>query len=514
MKKHIFRNRKARYASITVILTLLVLTVTILVNMTFGTLARRFEWYTPMLPTPNYDVSENCYALLEDAFSTLSEEGHATKTEIIFCDSKKGLAEDQAMVYIHETAKALAERFPEHISVSCYDTRTNPTHVKQYVTSIDEETGEEVEASIFTTSVIITNGNGYHRIYSRDDFYMIRSGESNFWAYNGDKIMASGILHAIDPQKPVACLAINHGESFNSYELVYLLDDAGYKVKLLDLYKDEIPAECNLIISYNPTSDLVADELSAVSEVDKLDQFLAKEGNNFLAFIGNNTPELPNLEAYLETWGVDFSYYTAGKSAYRYMVGDTSQSLTSDGYTIYGEAAESGKAAQMIKGLATDSVFKNATAMQNSNKFVKSGDGSYHSGNRTMYALYTGGENAQSWANGSVVADADDAILMSLTEQKTEQGSSFVGVVASTDFVAEDFMQSVVHGNSHLLHRTLKHFGKVFTPEGITAKPFQATGISIITTRQMMTWTIVLAGVPAIAATAICLVVMIKRRRA
>ena len=98
MKKHIFRNRKARYASVTVILTVLVITVTVLVNATFGTLAKRFEWYTPMLPTPNYDVSENCYALLEDAFSTLSNEGYATKTEIIFCNHEEGLAEDQAML--------------------------------------------------------------------------------------------------------------------------------------------------------------------------------------------------------------------------------------------------------------------------------------------------------------------------------------------------------------------------------------------------------------------------------
>ena len=513
MKKHIFRNRKARYASISVILTVLVITVTILTNYVFGMLAKRFEWYTSMLPTPNYDVSEACYALLEDAYTEFASEGRATHTEIIFCDDEDGIAEDQALTYILETAKALQARFPEHITVQCYDTRTNPTYVKQYATTIDKETGEEVDVAIPRTSLIITNGNGYHRIYSRDDFYLIKSADSNFWAYNGDRIMASGILRAIDPEQPIACFTLNHGEGFVTYDLVYLLDEAGYEVQTLDLYKDPIPDNCELIISYNPTSDLIADEISAVSEIEKLEQFLAQPGKSFLAFIGNNTPSLPNYEAYLETWGVDFSYHTAGKNSHRYMVGDAAGSLTTDGYTIYGEAATEGNAAKLIDGLGRPAVFKNATAMQNARTFVSSGDGSYQDGNRTMYALYTGASSAMSWANGLAVSDADDAILMSVTEQTLTGGSSYVGVIASTEFANEDLLQSVVYGNPHLLFRTLHIFGKTFTPEGVTAKPIQSSGISLITTRQMLTWTIVLAAIPAVAAVTSGVLILVKRRR-
>lgn len=514
MSKHILHNRKARYATLSVILTVLVLAVTILTNTVFGKLAKRFEWYTPMLPKPNYDVSENCYAMLDDIYTALSAKGVATHTEIIFCNDEKGIVEDQALTYIYETAKALEERFPTHITVNAYDTRSNPTHVSQYATTVDEETGEEVAVAIAPTSVIITNGNGYHRVYTRDDFYLLRTGDETFWAYNGDRIIASGIMRAIDPEQPIACVTLNHGETFDTYELIYLLDEAGYEVKPIDLYKDAIPAECELIISYNPTSDLVADELSAVSEIDKLEQFLSQPGKTFLAFIGNNSPSLPNYEKYLEGWGVDFSYHTAGKNSYRYMIADHSASLTTDGYTIYGEAAERGTAGQMLGGLTRPAVFKNATAIQNSGTFIADGNGSYRDGNRTMHALYTGSAGAMSWANGSALHDADDAILMSLTEQTLAGGASYVGVIASTEFASEEMLQSVVYGNPHLLFRTLHLVGKTFTPEGVTAKPITAADISMLTTRQMLTWTIVLAGLPAVAATACGVVILVRRRRA
>ena len=70
------------------------------------------------------------------------------------------------------------------------------------------------------------------------------------------------------------------------------------------------------------------------------------------------------FESFLEDWGADFAYHTAGNKQYRYMVQDTSQSLTSDGYTIYGEAIQFGKGAELHGNLDRTAVFKNATAIE------------------------------------------------------------------------------------------------------------------------------------------------------
>ena len=238
-------------------------------------------------------------------------------------------------------------------------------------------------------------------------------------------------------------------------------------------------------------------------------------GNNFLVMLENGTPMLPAYEAFLEGWGADFSYYTdrENEANYRYMVQDNANSLTSDGYTIYGEAASEGHAAELLEGLQRPVIFKNATAIKAAQGFVNNGDGSYTKGNRTLYSLYQSSKSASCWANGKAV-DGGNAMLMTLTEQKFENGSSYVGVIASADFAEETFLQSAVYGNNDAMMRTFRHMGKELTTEGLVIKPFASTDISIITTAQMLRWTLVLSITPALLITVIAVVILVKRRRA
>lgn len=514
MKKHFIRNRKVRYGGIAVILTVLVVTVTVLFNAVFSTLAKRYSWYANMLGEESYDVTEDCYALLGNLFSSLSAKGHAPKAEIIFCTVVEELAKEPMQLNLYRAACSIAERFPAQITVTCHDIWTNPNTVRDYATTFNPETGENEAALIKSTSVIIVSGD-YHRVYNLEEFYVFEDGKTeNVWAYNGEKKLAAGILRAVDPDEHLVCFTSNHGETFSDLEILYLLDDAGYTMRKIDLYKDEIPADCDLLISYNPNTDLVKDAVSDTSEIDVLDRFLSVEGNSFWVFLKNGTPELPNFESFLEGWGVDFKYHTAAERSYRYMVQDSSQSLTSDGYTIYGEAVTTGRSGALLQGLDRKVVFKNATAMSAAQGFVNNGDGSFTKGDRTMYSLYEGGANAVSWANGAPVDRADGAILMSLTEQTSAKGSSYVGVIASVDFSAEDFLQSAVYGNTDVLLRSLHNVGKEYTPEGLTIKPFSSQDISTVTTRQMLLWTVGLSLAPALITVGVAAFVLIRRRRA
>lgn len=516
MKKTVIRNRKMRYGGIAVLLTLLVITVTVLTNAAFGKLAKRYTWYTPLEAPVTYDVSEACYGLLGNVFSSVTANGGSAQAEIIFCDTAKNLVEDPTQKYVYESATQLAARYPNNIKITCYDIWTNPNTVRKYSSTLNVQTGEMVESRLKSTSVIVTDMANYHRVYSLEEFFVFKDGDtSQLWAYNGEKKLASAILRAVDPSEPTVCLTNNHGEVFYDYELMYLLDDAGYNLRFIDLYNEEIPENCKMIVSYNPNTDMVVkDELSAISETEKLDAFLSKAGNSFLVFLENGTPNLPNFEAYLSGWGVAFFYHNVGDRSYRYMVQDASQSLTSDGYTIYGKAAQEGKGAEILAGLSDTVVFKNATAMKNSATFISNGDGSYTDGNRTLYSLYTGDKNAVCWANGASVASGSNAILMSLTEQNLTNGCSYVGVVASADFSEESFLQSAVYENTDLLMRTFHTVGKTYTPEGLTIMPFESTDISTVTTRQMLWWTIGLTLTPAVVVTATAVFVLIKRRRA
>lgn len=512
MKNHFTRNRKMRYGGITVLLTVLVIVVTVLANAVVGTLASRYLWYTSM--TPDYTLSgvtEACFSFLDEVFADAAD----TKVEIIFCDLEENLNAELTTQYVYETATTIAGQYPEHIHVSCYDIWTNPNTVKQYKTTVNPITGETSETSLTDTSVIITAGT-YQRVYALKEFYVFEDGDtSDLWAYNGEKKLAAGIMRAAKPNAPVACLLTNHGEVFYDYELLYLLDDAGYAVAYIDLYSDEIPSGCNLIISYNPNTDLIDDDVSERSETAVLDSFLAEDGNTFLVLLENGTPSLPNFEKYLENWGVAFDYYTdkTNDISYRYTVQDATQSLTSDGCTIYGEAVKAEGTAAFFSGTDRKVIFKNATSMRASQGFVNNGDGSYTNGNRTLYSLYESGSGAVCWANGNPVGGSG-SMLMSVTEQKTENATSYVGVIASVDFSAEDFLQSAVYGNSDLMLCFLQRFCGQLTPQGMTVKPLVKQGINLLTTAQMLRWTLVLSLTPAIVISVVAVAVLTKRRRA
>ena len=509
MSKRIIRDRRARYGGMTVLLTVLLLTVVVLFNSLFTTLAERYSWYVSLNRTPQYPVTESCYTLLGSVLENGDE-----KIEIIFCDTEKNLQTDATAKYVYENAKSIAERFSDRISISYHNIWLNPLSVKHFSTTVNPATGEEVETSLKSTNVIITSGD-YYRVYDLTEFFVFEGGDtSKLWAYNGEKKLAAGILHAVDPDGAVVGLTNNHGEVFYDYEILFLLDDAGYSIRYFNLYTEEIPENCNLVISYNPNSDLtVQDDKSDVSETEKLEAYLAKPGNAYLVFVETGTPSLPNLEAFLADWGVETLYSKQANFSHRLMVQDATQSLTSDGYTIYGQAAKEGPSAAWVTGLERGVVFQNATALRAANGFLSNGDGTYTKGNRTVYSLFTAGESAVCWANGKPVA-GETPTLFALTEQTNgEEKSSFVGVCASADMLSEQFLQSAVHGNTDMMMRLFEAFGKENLPQGLTIKPFNSTDISSVTTAQMWTWTVAMALTPAVVITAVAWIVLAKRRR-
>ena len=143
MRKHMIRDRRSRYGGVAIALTVLVIAVTVLANAVFDTLAKRYYWYTYMLADVSYGVTDTCFDLLEEVF----DENPDAKAEIIFCDLEENLVADQTMSLLHQTASEMVERFPDHLTMNCYDIWTDPTKVKNYLTTVDPTTGETIGAA-------------------------------------------------------------------------------------------------------------------------------------------------------------------------------------------------------------------------------------------------------------------------------------------------------------------------------------------------------------------------------
>lgn len=511
MKQFFTRTRRGRYARLTVLLTVLVIAVTVLANAVFSTLADRYVWYTQMEQWGEYRISDACFTVLDGAIRSYEGE----PIDLIFCDTEENIAADSMLAYLYSTATALQSRYSDCIRIHCYDIILNPTTVRNFSTGTNPITGEEMEYDLAETSVVVSCGS-YYRVYSLTEFFSYKGNDtSTVWAYNGERKLVSAVLRALHPEQTMVCMTENHGEVYYDYELLELLDDAGYTISYLDLQSDPIPETCRLIISYNPNTDLVNDAVSETSEAVILNRFLEQSGNSFLLFLDSTSPSLPNYEDFLNEWGVSCRYYQDAETGkrYRYSVQDAAHSLTSDGCTVYADPVRTGHSAVLSEGLTERAVFQNATALEVANGYVSNGDGSFSqlSGNRTMYALYESSDSATSWANGKV-RDGGGAILMSFTEETSADGSSFVGVIASTEFSTEDFLQSAVYENGNILFRMLRNMGKDAVPENLRIKPFQTTEISTVTTVEKLYWTIGLVLTPAVLVTAVAVVVLIRRR--
>lgn len=537
------KNKKVRYGSLSVAFTAVIVAVVVIFNVIFTSLAQKNLWYIDMTPDQIYTLSDSGKDYFDDVIKSANEEREQNgeedvKIEIIFCDEPDSLNSNETQKLVYHMAQELSNAFPDTIDVQWVDIIKNPSAVQKY-------------GKPKTTSVIVSSGTEYRLLSLRNFYVFDEDSDDTPWAHKMERTYAVAISAVTRAESPIACLTTNHGEGFYDTAMTDLLVDAGFKVGLIDLASDEIPEDCRLIVTYNPQSDfLVADGVSTISEVDKLDKFL-DGAHSFMIFTDSDTPELPNLEEYLEEWGITYSrtvdeISTDGDATkYPYMVKDTSQALSTDGFTFIGEYETKGFGGSVTNsmrdgGVPKKVIFKNATAIEASKYYElahyhdedsESTEDDYYyysyyqnGVSRSMYNIFTTSSQASALANGKTVAEADELnkfSLMTITKEIrtiqddnyfSQSNDSYVIACASTEFVSQALLQSAVYGNSDLMLSTLRTVGSEKVPVGLSLTPFADSTISSITTAQATQYTVALTVIPAVIMFGLGVFVIVRRK--
>ena len=594
----LFARRSAANA-----LTVGVIALVLVLNIVFGALCSGNLWYVDLTPGGGYNVytettSERKYAklytLMDETVSfvdyvieTANERrggSDPVKVEIIFCAEPDILKSTDSMRYVYYTALNLEKRFPETISVSYRDVWSNPSSVDMYRST--------AYANIYQSNIIVASGSEFRVTSLRSYFtYDSESNMSTPVAYNGQKVFAQQILDVTGAEAPICCLTTNHGEVFGKpeyalenrenwkdyKEFVKLIEGAGYEIRYLNLEKDPIPENCRLILSFNPQTDFVSSFGGAGekhnSEILTLDAFLEKS-YSFMVFTDANTPELPNLEEYLEFWGIEMMRYD-GKDAEgndvegSYRVTDYKNRLDGTGSIFSAEYAKGkGVGGAVISDIVSSSalpqiVFSNARPLRFSNTFettyvmgdADSGTEAYSYAYsekdgtvRAAFDMFLAGSKdapATSYATvgGKDLVDADGNPVglgtgiykvMTLSAESRKEGegmgyssidrTSYVCVVGSTDMVKDEILGTTSYGNTDVLLSTLRYIGKDVNPVGLSFIPLHdptmdltvsdASGAETIlyTEKQLTDTTVMLVAIPAFVTTIACAVVLIRRR--
>ncbi len=549
MKLNIKNTKKLRYGGIAVALTALIIAVIVLFNVIFTALSSKYMWYLDMTANRIYSLTEECLTVVRDGIAEINakrseeneknglasgDEGYMkpAAVNIYFCDDPDNLMASTSMRYIYETARELADKC-DFINIEHLNWRYNPSTVAKYKT-----TG----SSINSGSVIVdadnyhTEGNNW-MAYAQTKFFAVDS-SGNTVGYNGERVLASAILSVCSADTPIAYVATNHSEAFYDDSLLDTLSYAGYKIVTCDISdrEFEFSDDGRLLVIYNPRSD------ASPEEIAKIEAFLNKS-NSLMVFMDPTSPILPNLEEYLETWGIVFDRATGddGKT-HSCIVNDQKNSLSSDGYTVKGEYVTTGGVGYdiydgMLKnGYSPSVIFPDAMPIKLSSSFEEKRyestvdkEKDYNYGHamldgyeKYVYDVFTAHDGAVTIADGKEVNKTADHKLMTMSVKvssvgdgtgQTDPKNSYVLCSGSLKFATSDYLDSAVYGNSDVLTSATSIIGRDIVPAvGVDFKYFQSYEMSDITDAEANQYTLLLTILPAAIVFTVGIVVLVRRR--
>ncbi|MBE6651880.1 MAG: hypothetical protein E7610_00520 [Ruminococcaceae bacterium] len=516
--------RKGTRRALGATLTFGVIAIVLALNIAFSFVADRFMWQVDETVTRYIDakgVSVGSMYTATDAFMTLIGESaipmvekmNAERAErgeepitinIKFCAERDKIYGAEKLRMIQYTAMALQKEFPHAVKVEYLNIEQNPSQVQKYKATSS--------TNIYPHQIIFEFGTEY-RVTSYDYFFLTNDTNSKeHWAYNGEQKFASLLLALTRAESPIAGFITNHGEKLeNCQSFRNLVERAGFDVVDIDLSKDEIPADCRLLICYDPQTDFIGLGHDAYvegdkSEIDKLDAFLDK-AYSFMLFVNKDTPELTVLEEYMEEWGVTIARAeNAEGDVDTLTIRDQVMKLDKDGYIPVAEYVTVGGGASITEDMRNVSypatvVFPNATAIVMSESYRKTHVdvdettgvteaytyGSYYRNgiSRYFHDVFKTGASASAEAFGKqyqVATQLERFNLMTIslesrTLQETNyistQEPSYVAVFGSTEFASDTVLDSASYGNADVLNATLRHMGREVVPANLEFKAFK-----------------------------------------
>lgn len=497
-------------------------------------------------------IGEEAIPMIDKVNSERQKDGEKEiKLSVVFCADKDEIENDGRMRYISYTARALAKEYPDQIDVQYINMKKNPSAVQKYKTTS--------AASIYNSDVIVEFGSEY-LVQGVNAFYMTDTAGDEPWAYNGEKRLSAMILAVTRAEAPICCITNNHGESLfdangevkEEYStFLELIHGAGYDLQILDLEKDEIPADCRMIITFDPSEDFKAfGNLgeNGISEIEKLDKYL-DSANAFFYVCNENTPALQNLDEYLEEWGVTVSRVADKTGAlHNYAIEDLVNCTDSGkGNVVIGNYFTEGLGGTLTEDMRKRSyppkvVFGSSTAIKPATNYQKyyvaanETEGTpafsyysyYKNGiNRNMMEVFNTYSSASATVGGEIYEIATEHNLFKLMtvtqEMRQVQESNFSSVnrasyvlaLSSTDFVKNDVLDSTAYGNTDVILSALRNTGNEVIPTDVDLKAFYVYEIEdqkAYEANKPGTWLKCLILIPPIAIFGLGIVVTVRRK--
>ena len=502
--KH-FRGEKATGTLITALLIGAVIALNVIVyalTVGFGL------YYTP---AAGLDMSISDAS--DEKFLSYTGEG----VDVIFCrassnfDEEKGLR-DQTY-YFHATAKEFAEKYPNLINIKYMNVLTKKMEPDNKIVDISkyqEDADGNVAYPLYDSSIIFENvETGKHRVVTdaaAAAFYADQNSSSeSYQAYVGEEVFSSMVSWVLAKDAKKAYFTTYHGESSEIY-FASMLACAGYEFDVIDLRKNDVPEDADILIISNPTKDFEASVAGGpTSEMQRLTAYLANGGSLYVS-LDPYANKLYNLETLLEKeYGISYVESSVDGQKYKNIVKDSGNSTTTDNFTLLADFSES-SAAKSIEGIL-DKFDSGRVRLRECAALKTEGKAEALLVTSSSSATYAAGERTDKSGNYCV-----GAVSPTKNSDGTKKGNIFV--VSSIYLTANDSLMTKGCANRDFIYSV---FDVVFdsnnAPYGCAPIHFNSETLENLTMRTARIYTAFILAIPAAIAVVGFIVVRKRKNR-
>lgn len=274
--KEMFGSAQSRYGTYSTLLTVVVIAIVIVLNMVAGQFPQSFR---------NIDLSGNqLYEITDQSKALLKSLGKEVEIHVL---AEKDSADERIALFIDKYA-ALSKK----VSVKWTDPVLHPTVLTETGASENtiivscEDTGK-------STNIAMTD------MVQFDEYSYYYSGEYIETAFDAEGQLTSAINYVVSEATYKVYYTAGHGENALTTTITDLFDKSNITTQEINtLTQTEIPAECELLFLYAPTTDFTEDEIAILSTY-------MEEGGKLFYIMGETENQLTNLNGFLAEYGLE-----------------------------------------------------------------------------------------------------------------------------------------------------------------------------------------------------------------
>ena len=495
-------------------MTALIIAVVIVFNVILYTVVEMFGLYLHKKDSTDLSLSGSTDTLFAEAVEKAKIDGK--KVKISFCYKEDEVKEHSTGSFVYTTAKNFEARYPDLIELDFIDIikRKTDSGRGELIEDFDKYKTDMYgnETMILKNSVIFEYGNNYRVItdtYSTGGFANFFTLDTNGYAtaYNGEEVMAGVISWVLSSDHKTAYFTQYHGE-IADLAFSNLLASAGYFVNVVDLRREEIPEDADLVVISNPTSDFErsAEGSGVRSEIDRLADYLDRGGNLFVA-LDPYVKKLPVLEGFLSEAGISFAS-TEDKNGklLKNLVKDPRNAITTDGFTLVTDYAGT----DMAKALGA----KVKKYNKDGNVIVSKAAALEIDESRGASALLLSSSASVAEAGGKTVNERGSYCIAAASERDTDGGKAKIFVISSIYLAVSDSLITNGYSNRDFVYALLDEFygaGKV--PYGCKVSLYDTTTLENLKLGTAKIYTALIMAVPLLVAVTGAVVIVRRKNR-